>query len=105
MQITLRNSHGFTEVIFEAENVKVVEDISETIYALKEDGKKDINKRLGKDITEDAMSQFVRFMDDLVYYREKEFDSSDLVERLVEKLPEEKRQELLKKLFSYHEIV
>jgi len=38
MNITLKRNYGF-ELIFEAENVRVTEDIEERIYSKTEDGK------------------------------------------------------------------
>lgn len=100
MTITVENKYFGTIVIVEAENVKIEEDISETIYGKKEDGKPDFMKRLGKDITNEAMKQFVALMDDIIYYREADYDTTDLIIKLFEKLPDDKRQELLKTLMK-----
>lgn len=98
MKITVDNRYYGTNVVVEAENVKIEEDISETIYGKKEDGKPDFMKRLGKDITNEAMKQYVALMDDIIYYREADYDTTDLIVKLFEKLPDNKQQELLKKL-------
>jgi len=98
MKITVDNKYFGTNVIVEAENVKIEDDISETIYGKKDDGKPDFTRRLGKDITNEAMKQFVALMDDIIYYREADYDTTDLITKLFEKLPDNKQQELLKTL-------
>jgi len=103
MDIKINHSYGSTEIVFEAENVKVVESISESIYGKKEDGKIDFLKRLGYDITNDAMDKLTRALDDIFEYRNREYDSSCLIERMFEKLPKEEMQVLLKKLIRDYE--
>lgn len=98
MEITINNRYGSTEIIFEAENVKVVESISETLYGIKEDGKKDFANRLGNDITNDSMDKLVRALDDVFEYRERDYDSSGLISRAFDKLPDDIKQSLLNKL-------
>ena len=97
MNITLKRNYGF-ELIFEAENVKVTEDIEERIYSKTEDGKTDYKIPPKRDIQTHAIEQFVSVLDDMIYYREAEFDSSSLIERLFEKLPQEVANKLLVKL-------
>jgi len=98
MKITIDGRNYGTNVIVEAENVKIEEDITETIYGKKEDGKPDFHKRLGRDITNEAMRQYVTLLDDIVYYREADYDTTNLIINLFEKLPNSKQQELLKEL-------
>ena len=43
-------------------------------------------------------------LDDMIYYREAEFDSSSLIERLFEKLPQEAANKLLVKLKRDYEV-
>jgi hypothetical protein len=100
MKITVDSRYYGTSVIVEAENVKIEEDISESIYAKKEDGNPDFLKRLGRDITDEAMKQYVTLLDDIVYYRKADYDTSDLILRLFEKLPDDKCQEVLKTLMN-----
>ena len=50
------------------------------------------------------MEQVSRLLDDMAEYRQRDFDSSGTIERLFEKLPEEVRQVLLKKLIKDYEI-
>lgn len=95
MNITL--NHGF-ELIFEAENVRVTEDIESREYPKDENGKTIINLHPKRDIKTDALEQFAGVLKDMIYYREAEFDSSSLIERLFEKLPQESANQLLVKL-------
>ena len=97
MEIEVQNRSFGQCIVYTDTNIKVEEDISAAIYALKEDGKKDFTKRLGEDIKDEYVAKFVRALDDIIHYREAKFDSSDLVKNLFEKLPEEKQQELLKR--------
>lgn len=103
MEITLKRNYGF-ELIFKAENVNVAEDIEERIYSKNPDGKTDFSIPPKRDIKDDAMEQVSRLLDDMAEYRQRDFDSSGTIERLFEKLPEEARQVLLKKLIKDYEI-
>lgn len=96
MEISLKRNSGF-ELIFKAENVTVSEDIEERIYGKTEEGKTDF-KNVKRDIKTDVIEQFVIVLDDIIYYREADFDSSNLIERLFEKLPHEIANNLLAKL-------
>lgn len=103
MNITLKRNYGY-ELIFEADNVKVTEDIEERIYPKDESGKTVINMHPQRDIKTTAIEQFVSVLDDMIHYREAEFDSSDLIERLFEKLPSEKAILLSAKLNRDYEV-
>jgi len=46
----------------------------------------------------------VNVLEDIIYYREREFDSSNLIEKLFEKLPQEPAGKLLVKLNRYYAI-
>ena len=96
MEISLKRNYGF-ELIFKAENVNVVEDIEDRIYGKTEEGKTDF-KNVTRDIKTDVIEQFVSILDDMINYREAKYDSSDLIERLFEKLPNDKIDALIKKL-------
>lgn len=98
MEIELKRNCGF-ELIFKAENVKVQEDIEDRIYGKKEDGSIDFTK-VTRDIKTKVVEQFVSILDDMIYYREAEFDSSGLIERLFEKLPQEACDKLIDKLIK-----
>lgn len=101
MEIELKISYGF-ELIFKAENINIVEDIEDRIYGKTEEGKTDF-KNVTRDIKTDAIEQFVSVLDDMIYYRKENFDSSDLIERLFEKLPNNKVELLLNKLKKDYE--
>lgn len=96
MEISLKRNYGF-ELIFKAENVNVCEDIEERIYGKTEDGKTDY-KNIKRDVKTDAIEQFVSVLDDMIYYRDADFDSSGLIERLFEKLPQDVCDKLIVKL-------
>lgn len=96
MEISLKRNYGF-ELIFKAENVNVCEDIEERIYGKTEDGKTDY-KNVKRDVKTDVIEQFVSVLDDMIYYREADFDSSGLIERLFEKLPQNVCDKLIVKL-------
>ena len=96
MEISLKRNYGF-ELIIKADNVHIVEDVEERIYGKTEDGKTDF-RNVKRDIKTEVIEQFVSVLDDMIYYRQEEFDSSGLIERLFEKLPQDKVEELLKKL-------
>lgn len=86
MNIELKRNYGF-ELLFEAENVRIAEDIESREYAKDENGKSIINLNPKRDIKTDILEQFTNLLDELIYYRVAEFDSSNLIERLFEKLP------------------
>jgi hypothetical protein len=96
MEISLKRNYGF-ELIFKAENVNVCEDIVDRIYGKTEDGKTDY-KNVKRDVKTDVIEQFVSVLDDMIYYREADFDSSSLIERLFEKLPQDVCDKLIVKL-------
>lgn len=104
MEIKVKHKYSDTDIVIKADNVNIEERLSETIYELKEDGKNDYTKRKGYDITNVAMSQFAEILDDILYYRSRPFDSSTLIENLVAKLPDGKREEVIKSLCTYWDI-
>lgn len=103
MEIEFKRRYGM-ELIFTAENVKIEDDIEERIYPKLENGKSDFSKVPQRDIKDEAIQQFVNVLGDLMYYREREFDSSDTIFRMFEKLPHTKQQDVLKKLINDYEI-
>lgn len=98
LKITIDHHYSSTDVVIEAENVKINEGISHSVYEMKEDGKPNYGHRIGDDIDDDAMKQFATVMEDITYYRESPFDSSSLIKVLFEKLPEDIRKKLLDEL-------
>lgn len=99
MKIEFKKSHGHY-LTFVAENVHVEEDIDERIYSKLPDGKSDFSKPPLRDVSDDCMAQFVNILDDLVYYRERDYDSSELIKRLFDKLPADIAQSLSKSLYE-----
>jgi len=97
MEISLKRSSYGCDLIFVADNVKVTENIDDRIYGKKEDGTLDFHK-VTRDINTDVLGQFASVLGEMIYYRNADFDSSDLIESLFEKLPEEAVDKLLSKL-------
>lgn len=99
MEIKIKggNSYG-TDIHYKAENVHVTEDVYETIYGRDENGKICYNNRLGRDITKNILDKFCGVTEDLIYYREAEYDSSTLIQQLLNKLPEKEKLEIYKQL-------
>ena len=87
MEISLIRRYGYA-IVIRADNVNIEEDIEDREYANGPDGKIDWSKPPTRDIRTDAIRQIADLLDDLIYYREKEYDSSELIKRLFDKLPE-----------------
>ena len=101
MEIKVESRHGF-DLIIETDNVKIVEDIEERKYLKDENG----NTKYTcpeRDIKEEYLDEISKVLDDMIWYRVKPYDSSNLIYNLIEKLPEEGRMELLKTLKENYE--
>ena len=101
MEINVESRHGFN-LIVEADNVKIVEDIEERKYLKDENG----NTKYTcpeRDIKGEYLDKIVKLLDDMIWYRVKPYDSSNLIHNLIEKLPEEERMEVLKNLKDKYE--
>jgi hypothetical protein len=96
MEISVKRNYGF-ELNFIAENVNVCEDIEERIYGKTEDGKIDY-RNVKRDVKTEVIERFVSVLEDMIYYREADFDSSSLIEQLFDKLPQQVANDLLIKL-------
>ena len=104
MEISLKRNYGF-ELIFKAENVSVTEDIESRTYPNNEDGKVDYSKPPKRDVSTPAIEQIVSLLDDMIYYRVADFDSTNLIERLIDKLPKEAHDKFMMKAHNaYTEI-
>jgi hypothetical protein len=101
MEISLKRNYS-TYLIFKAENVNVEEDIEDRIYGKTKDDKTDF-RNVTRDIKTEVIEQFVSVLDDMIYYREADFDSSGLIERLFEKLPQDVCDKLIIKLKNNYE--
>lgn len=86
MEIYLKKNYGF-ELHFKADNVHASEDIETRTYPKGEDGEHDFKKPPVRDISTDALEQVSILLSDMINYRSAEFDSSDLIKGLFEKLP------------------
>lgn len=103
MEISLKANYAGYNLLFKAENVNIEEDIEERIYEKKEDGTADLSKPPKRDINDDAIEQFSQVLSDIISYRERNFDSSNLIEELFKKLPQEIAEELSNKLAKMYE--
>lgn len=108
MDIYVKKSYAGIEIIFEENSggtqFKISEDIEERIYAKNEDGKINFMKRLGTDVTDEAMQKYSRLLEDILYYREKEYDLSDLIESSFEKLPPVIADSLVEELYKKYKL-
>lgn len=102
MEISLKRNYGYT-LIIKADNVNIEEDIEERTYYKTEDGKIDGSKSPERDVQSTAINQFISVLDDMIYYRKKEIDSSNLIENLFEKLPKGVAIKLAQKLKENYE--
>jgi len=103
MEIEVKRNYGIY-LILKADNVLVEEDIEERMYSELENGMPDFSKPPLRCVVTESLDQIVRVLDDMIYYREREYDSSSLISSLIDKLPEELRNELLKKLAKDYDI-
>ena len=97
MEILLKRNYGYT-LIIKADNVNIEEDIEDRIYHKNSEGKSDFTRPPVRDIKTDSLELFTSVLDDMIYYRQAEFDSSSLIYSLFEKLPNNIKTELLTKL-------
>lgn len=102
MEINVESRHGFN-LIVEADNVKIIEDIEERVY-LKDDNGNTKYTCPERDIKDEYLDKISEVLDDMIWYRVKPYDSSNLIQNLIEKLPEEGQVELLKKLKECYDI-
>ena len=100
MEIKLQTNHYGFNLIIEADNVKINEDIESREYQKDADGKLDFNKAPNRDIKTEALEQFSTLLGDMIYCRKAEFESSDLMELLFDKLPIASREKIVNKLTS-----
>jgi len=86
MEITLIRRNGF-DLEIKADNVHISEDIEERIYSKTLEGKTDFTMPPKRDIKTDEINKIDRLLQDMIYYRKAEYDSSGLIKLLFEKLP------------------
>ena len=97
MEISLKRNYGY-EIIVKADNVNIEEDIEERTYPKDDNGKTDFKKPPKRDISTSAIDMFVRVLEDMILFRDKEYDSTGLIEGLFDKLPSAAAIELAAKL-------
>lgn len=86
MEIELKRGYGYT-LIVTAENVKIEEDIESRVYHKTPDGKTDFSKNPERDVSDGSIEMISKVLSDMIYYRDKDFNSSDLIKQLFERLP------------------
>ena len=101
MEITFNAQHGYT-VCITAANVTLVKDVEDRVYIKTPDGKVDPTKHVVKDVSDEGLNLFAVPLQEAIYYRTRTFDSSDLIEKLFEKLPGPKAALILEKLCSIY---
>lgn len=94
-------------LIITADNVKIEEDVFYNVYAKKEDGKTDFSKILVRDeVRDEYLDMMSSVLEDLIYWRKQEYDTSNLIMYLFEKLPIQKQKELqqqISKTYQFEE--
>ena len=94
MEINLNTSNYGYDLVITADNVKIVEDVETRTYLKNESGKSYVEK----DVSEESLQQISQVLGDMVYCRKADFDSSDLIKQLFEKLPQETAEKLVESL-------
>ena len=85
MEIELKRNYGYT-LIVTAENVKIEEDIESRVYHKTPDGKTDSGRSPERDISDGSIEMISRVLSDMIYYRDKDFNSYDLIKSLFRKI-------------------
>jgi len=98
MNIEIKTNYSGKDIIYIAENIKVEENISERIYEKDENGKTDFKRLKLEDITDEVIEQFTQLIEELLYYRKRDFDTSELIYQAFNKLPQEKIKAVLEQL-------
>lgn len=98
MKITLNKDHAGIDLIYEAENVKIIESIEKRTYEKKEDGSPDFRYSPHREVEDATLDQFSDLLVDLLYYRDTYYDGSILINALFTKLPDKEVGGLLYRL-------
>nr|DAI89674.1 MAG TPA: hypothetical protein [Caudoviricetes sp.] len=98
MNIEIKGSWSGKDIVYTAENVKIEENVLERIYEKDENGKTNFSKLKVEDITDEALEQFTQLTEELLYYRKRDFDTSELICQAFNKLPQEKIKAILEQL-------
>ena len=91
-------------LVITADNVMIAEDIEERTYRKDENGKTIFDLNPKRDVKTEFLVQFSTVLDDLIYYRVKEYDSSELIRNLFNKLPSNIANDLSLELHKKYEI-
>lgn len=102
MKIYLKSNYGY-ELHIEADNVHISEDIETREYPKTPEGKSDFSLPPKRDIDGGFLHDFMRLLEDIVYYRKQDIDSTDLIKILFSRLPQEKAYPLAKRLLNEYE--
>lgn len=92
MDISFSNSY-YVRLSYGGNDLTI--DVEEREWERDENG---VMKCIMRDVSDEAMREFGRVLEDMTYYRTREFDSSSLIETLFEKLPKDKAVELAARL-------
>jgi len=98
MDIEIKGSWSGKTIVYTADNVKIEESILERVYGKTEEGKTNFNQLLIEDVEDPILEQFTKLTDELLYYRQRDFDASELILTAFAKLPEEKIKKVLDEL-------
>ena len=81
----------------------IEEDVSESVYETTLEGKVNHSNKLMTDVSDYDLRTMVNAVKELMGYRKRTYDSSDLIKSLFEKLPDDVRSELIEELHvEYH---
>jgi len=92
MDIYFDRSHYCKNIVVKDTNVHIEEDVEKRTFFKDEEG----NSKIVRDISDDSLNMVSSTLDHMIYDRVADYDSSGLIESLLEKLPQEKREELYK---------
>ena len=92
MEIELKTSNYGIDLVVKAENVNISEDIEERVW--------ENNRIVRRDVQDEWVKNIAQLMEDIIYYRVADFDSSELIEQLFNNLPQETAESLSEKLFK-----
>jgi hypothetical protein len=91
MNIEFKGSRMYSEIIVTDDNVRIEEVVSESVIIETNDFKT-------SDITTESLDKFSELLDEMLYYREREYFNESLTKELFNKMPQEKAIELIKEL-------
>lgn len=102
MEIKLKSNYGFY-LIIKADNVNIEEDIETREYQKGEDGKANYSLAPNRDISTESIDMMTGVLEDMIYYRKKDYDSSELIKSLFLRLPQGAAEKLASYLHSEYQ--